>query len=109
MRLPKRTHGVNVAWSAEQFARPDVNLVYERSVRMSADIFTKAFSDPLKWKAVCELILVLDESRLSNAEFLTSLLATPPSLSGGYPNGQSPCRMLQLLQMTCPPKLDGIS
>ena len=50
---------------------------------MSADIFTKAFSDPLKWRAVCELILVLDESRLSDTEFLTALLSTPPSLSGG--------------------------
>ena len=48
MRHLKRTHGVNVAWLAEQFARPDIDLVYERSVRMSADIFTKAFSDPLK-------------------------------------------------------------
>ena len=83
MRHLKRTHGVNVAWLAEQFARSDVQLVYERSVRMSADIFTKAFSDPLKWRAVCELILVLDESRLSDTEFLTALLSTPPSLSGG--------------------------
>ena len=61
----------------------DIKLMYERSVRMSADIFTKAFSAPLKWKAVCELILIFDEKRLSDSDFLTSLLATPPSLSGG--------------------------
>ena len=83
MRHLKRTHGVNVAWLAEQFARSDVMLVYERSVRMSADIFTKAFTDHLKWQAVCELILVLHPDRLSDTDFLTSLLSTPPSLSGG--------------------------
>ena len=77
---------------------------------MSADIFTKAFGDPIKWRAVCELIFVLDESRLSDTEFLTSLLSTPPSLSGGgiQTDGQSRYPMPQFHHMTCPPNQDGI-
>ena len=46
---------------------------------MSADIFANAFRDPLKWKAVCELVWISDDKRLSDSDFLSLLL----SLSGG--------------------------
>ena len=46
MRYLGRTHGVSVAWLHETFKGEDLDLAYEQSSRMSADIFTKAFTDP---------------------------------------------------------------
>ena len=41
-----------------------MQLVYEVSARMAADIFTKAFTDKAKWVEVCDLINHVDPSRL---------------------------------------------
>ena len=43
MRYLGRTHGVSVAWLHETFKGDDLQLAYEISARMCADIFTKAF------------------------------------------------------------------
>ena len=59
MRHLHRTHRVSVDWLHETFKRDDIALVYETSDRQCADIFTKAFSNPDKWKHACELIAVL--------------------------------------------------
>ena len=60
MRYLKRTHRVSVAWFHERFKSNVSELVYEVSCRMAADIYTKAFSDPFKWVAVCGLIHIFD-------------------------------------------------
>ena len=59
MRHLHRTHRVSVDWLHEGFARDDVVLLYETPERHCADIFTKAFVNPEKWRHVCELIVVL--------------------------------------------------
>jgi hypothetical protein len=51
-----RTHRVSVAWLAEAFAHEDLQIVYESSSNMAADIFTKAFTDPRRWDHACRLI-----------------------------------------------------
>jgi hypothetical protein len=52
MRYLGRTHRVSIQWLHERFAEKDLVLIYEVSAKMAADIYTKAFSDPLKWQAV---------------------------------------------------------
>ena len=64
MRYIGRTHGVSVAWLHERFKDPSVRLIYEKSDRMCADIYTKAFTQAEKWDEVCELINVIDPKRL---------------------------------------------
>ena len=38
--------------------------MYELTSRMCADIYTKAFTDPAKWTAACELINIVNPQRL---------------------------------------------
>ena len=64
MRYLHRTHRISVAWLHEIFQRKDVLLAYEVSARMAADIYTKAFNDPDKWRSACLLISVLPPSDL---------------------------------------------
>ena len=45
MRYATRTLRLPIAWLHERFAADDVNLRYEVSSRMAADIYTKAFTD----------------------------------------------------------------
>ena len=42
MRYLGRTHGVSIAWLHETFKGEDLNLAYEVSTRMCADVYTKA-------------------------------------------------------------------
>ena len=44
--------------------RKDFDLVYELTTRMCADIYTKAFVDSGKWESACELINIIDPSKL---------------------------------------------
>ena len=66
MRYLGRTHGISVAWLHEVFQGDDLNLAYEISARMCADIYTKAFTDADKWKSACWLIGVCDPKELEN-------------------------------------------
>ena len=66
MRHLHRTHRVSVDWLHEIFQRDDVVLTYEVSDRQCADIFTKAFANPEKWRHVCELIAVLSPEHLKH-------------------------------------------
>ena len=74
MRYLKRIHRVSVAWLHERFKSNDFELVYEVSCRMAADIYTKAFSDPFKWVAVCGLMNIFDPKTLKKKEFINILL-----------------------------------
>ena len=66
MRYLHRTHRVSVAWLHERFQDPEVNAktFCEESDQMCADIYTKAFTDPVKWVHVCDLINTFDPKRL---------------------------------------------
>ncbi len=64
MRHLGRTHGISVAWLHETLTREVVRLVYEESHLMAADIYTKAFSDPLRWEHALLLIGVLEDKKV---------------------------------------------
>eukprot|EP00972_Heterocapsa_arctica_P047466 6999854-Heterocapsa_arctica.AAC.1 len=49
MRHLQRTHGVSVAWLHETFKKNKIDLNYELSSRMCADVYTKAFADAILW------------------------------------------------------------
>ena len=51
-----RTHKVDLAWMFEQFSREVFDLRYCTSEEQAADIFTKHFVNPDKWKQVTRLI-----------------------------------------------------
>ncbi len=60
MRHLGRVHGIAISWLHERIGkRPDrcnIDLCYARSEQMSADIYTKAFSDKDKWDHALKLI-----------------------------------------------------
>eukprot|EP00972_Heterocapsa_arctica_P090207 13307464-Heterocapsa_arctica.AAC.1 len=49
MRYLLRTHGVSVAWLHNTFKHKFIELGYELSSRMCADLYTKGFADGAKW------------------------------------------------------------
>ena len=49
----------------ETFTSDNVRMFYEQSARMCADIYIKAFTDPVKWSAACDLINIVGPQRLS--------------------------------------------
>ena len=60
LRHLNRTHRVNVSWLCEVFKNlKAVELKYCKIDEMAADIFTKAFTNPIKWNAALELIGVI--------------------------------------------------
>ena len=64
-----------------------VNLVYAKSEDMAADVFTKGFSDPERWRHACTMIRVgLD------AAAIKALLnrPIPPPSEGGDPKLSEP-------------------
>ena len=57
LRHLNRTHRVNVSWLCEVFRNlNEVELKYCKTDEMAADIFTKAFTNPIKWNAALDLI-----------------------------------------------------
>ena len=57
LRHLNRTHRVNVSWLCEVFRDlNEVGLKYCKTGEMAADIFTKAFTNPIKWNAALDLI-----------------------------------------------------
>ena len=76
MRYLARTHRVSVAWLHETFSHQDIDLIYEVSSRMCADIYTKAFPDTAKWLAACDLINTVDPSRIKQ---IVADYVTPPT------------------------------
>ncbi len=63
----------------------DISLVYEASLRMCADIFTKAFSNAVAWRHACDLIQITDLAVLSK-------LAVSPYISHEAPKPVPPKR-----------------
>ena len=96
MRYLHRTHRVFVGWLHERFADPTLDLSYEITTRMSADIYTEAFTDASKWEHAQWLINVEDPSvlrgRIRRAEEETAredAARTPPQ-SGGSSRPRTP-------------------
>ena len=58
MRHLGRTHGVQVSWLHERFLQGNLDLIYETIVGQAADIYTKGFTDPLKWRDACQKISI---------------------------------------------------
>ena len=81
MRYLPRTHRISVAWLHETLSHQDIDLVYEVSFKMCADIYTKAFTDASKWIAACDLINIVDLGRLR--QFITGYImpSTPVAMS----------------------------
>ena len=83
MRHLGRVHGVTVAWLNEQYTAGLFDLLYEPSATMAADIFTKGFTNPDGWAAVCRLVSIVNPSDI--AEFVRSNGAPLPLPQGGKP------------------------
>ena len=90
MRYLSRTHRVSVAWLHETFSQQEIELVYEVSAKMCADIYTKAFTDASKWIAACDLINIVDPSRLR--QFITDCITPPPPVALSSPFVDEPNR-----------------
>ena len=90
MRYFARTHRVSVAWLHETFSHQDIDLVYEVSSNMCADIYTKAFTDASKWMAAFDLINIVDPSRLQ--QFITGCVTPPPPVALSSPFVDEPNR-----------------
>ena len=56
MRHISRTHGVNVSWLHDCYARGIFTMTYQTTDGQSADIFTKVFRDSVKWDHARKLI-----------------------------------------------------
>ena len=61
----------------------DLQLTYELSSEMAADIYTKGFTDPQKWTLVCGLINVIDPKVLKTKGWMQSLIDNSTSQGGG--------------------------
>ena len=86
MRFIGRTHGVSVAWLHERCLAPGLQLVYELSARMAADIYTKGFVDPQLWENVRSLINVFDPAILRDKKRMQQLIDCSTTLRGGMMN-----------------------
>ena len=61
MRDPQRTHRVTLMWLHERFqAGEGLKLVYTPTKLMAGDVFTIAFTEPLRWANACSLISIYD-------------------------------------------------
>ena len=81
MRYLHRTHRCSVAWLHESFERDDLQLVYEKTARMCADIYTKAFTDPAKWQIACWLINIIDTEKLNSFLVYADSLRKPSAVA----------------------------
>ena len=82
-RCLPRAHRVSVAWLHEVFSHQDIDLIYQVSFKTCADIYTKAFTDASKWLAACDLINIVDPSRLRH--FISGLITPPPPVAMSSP------------------------
>ena len=68
MRHLERTHGIAITSLHEHFSKVHFVLMYEITAKMSADIHTKGFTNPLAWKKACTLINLLDPEDLCSKQ-----------------------------------------
>ena len=66
MRTLERGHGVSMGWLHERVATGDYNSIHTRSTNMTADIFTKPFTDPVTWTRLRRLVNVYTPDEMKN-------------------------------------------
>ena len=57
----------------EMFKREEYALVYELSSNMAADIYTRSFHDPIRWKHARMLVNIFDQDGLDDPATLEEL------------------------------------
>ena len=68
LRHLSRTHRVNVAFVLERInSDDDIDLVRVETNNMTADIYTKRFTDPKKWASLLYLNNIVDVEKFWNA------------------------------------------
>ena len=86
MRHMNRTHGVSIASLHELHEGGHFVLEYVPSALQCADIFTKPFTVPLQWEAVCRLVNVCSpenvESMIQNKGIPYGVAPSPESKHG---------------------------
>ncbi len=65
MRHLGRTHYVQVRWLKERFKNRDIKLIYERSNRQQADIYTKGFDSAPRWEVASTNIAVVEKNEFN--------------------------------------------
>ena len=70
MRWLDRVHRIGVADMHERLGNPktkdNVEVIYTKSDCMAADIYTKCFTDKVKWEHVCSLINITSPDKLKD-------------------------------------------
>ena len=66
MRHLGRTHRVSVDWLHERCSADDIDLIPETTDRQAADIYTKTFTNPDKWRHATEAINVFSQTMLKS-------------------------------------------
>ena len=72
-----------MSWLHERFKESDLQLVYELSAKMAADIYTKGFIDPQKWELVCGLINIFDPKMLKDKVVFQVFIDNSTAQRGG--------------------------
>ncbi len=85
MRYMSRTHRVDVAWLQEVSTTGDVLIQYAPTDTMAADIYTKRFTDSLKWEHARQLINVLSPQEQTDRQLIATLIGASPE--EGCPSG----------------------
>ena len=66
MRHLERSHGISIVWMHQMFQLDHIDLAYEITARMAADIHTKDFSGAHQWRHACQLINIMPPEELSS-------------------------------------------
>ena len=69
MKTLERGFGVNIGWNHDRVESGDYVLVHTRSTCMSADIYTKGFSNPVAWTRLRRLINIYTPAEVANGCF----------------------------------------
>ena len=87
MRHLGSTHGIHVAWMHEHANGEHSEMLQCDTTKMCADIYTKGFNEPDKWRHACNLINVIDPSQFSlsllttlHKDYTTTFKPTPQQL-----------------------------
>ena len=68
MRYVSRTQGVSMKWLHEVYQRENIHSSYVPTSLMAADIFTKPYTDGIKWTNLCEQINVMPCDRFGASD-----------------------------------------
>ena len=79
--VPPRAHVPGIAWLHEQCKGEDVVVQYVTTTRMAADIYTKGFTDKVKWVNLCQQVSVVEPRVLDTRELYLLLEMDDPSFS----------------------------